>query len=143
MTKNLVNACEPFVVALFPRESDAFEISVPAVIERTRPSLCCALCGSQEESDRLRSLWPFQDEMPLLIIRTDPDDRLRDTLDVIECSCGVDRMQPLAVLIIDSTQKKEEILWRDNLARQLKKRFVDIQLLEYSPSWLQSPPRIR
>lgn len=40
-------------------------------------------------------------------------------------------------------RRGQESGWLEQVVNLLCSEFIDIQILEYSPSWSQSPPRIR
>lgn len=144
MTAN--NLLRPQVVALLPHDPQPAPALLNSVLPAYPDSVVIALASNADESAQFRRAWDGRDEIPLLIVRVKEGHEKEEALHAIRTVSNQKAPRPMAVLIggqIRRANRGKEASWLEQLALQLCSEFIDIQVLEYSPSWSQSPPRIR
>ena len=139
---------EPALIALFPR----WTVAAPVVghILETWPSAvrAVALAESEEEAQLFRDRWRVRDDIPLLLFHTNPRDSVAMAVKVVSQISHQVGDNGLGVLIADGRElpchnERNRHLWNQRFSREVAKKIVDLQVLEYSASWAKNPPRIR
>lgn len=112
---------------------------------RTKFAIAC--CRTAGERDAFRKSWPEDLALPLLLLRTEDDVLSPSVAAVVEIAAR-DLTRPLSILLSDGPEVEGfEAHRRDVLSRQfateLHRHCPDVQVWQYSTSWLVRPPRIR
>jgi len=136
----LATSLHPLVVIYFPRFSVAVRDTLECVVRPTEGCRAIAHSASAEESALYAQVWKGEDRCALLIIR-EPLEEDRNCVAAIQLVLESEPHRPGAVLFIEPDPRNQR--QTDRVSRQLAKQYSDLQVIEYAPSWKQSPPRIR
>ena len=136
----LATSLHPLVLIYFPRFSVAVRDTLECVVRPMEDCRAIAHSSSAEESAQYAQVWKGEDQCALLIIREPPEED-RHCLAAIQHALESSPHRPGAVLIIEPDSRNNR--QTDRISRQLSKLYFDLQVIEYAPSWKQSPPRIR
>ena len=136
----VATSLHPLVVVYFPRFSVAVRDTLECVVRSLEGCRAIAHSSSAEESALFAQVWNGEDRCALLIIR-EPAGEDRNCMAAIQHALDSQSHRPGALLLIEPDPRNYR--QTDRTARQLTKRHLDLQVIEYAPSWKQSPPRIR
>lgn len=131
---------QPLVVVYFPRFSDAVRDVLEIIVPRYPGCRAIARSGSNVETSRYAALWDHEHRCALLVVREALDSDAKCTR-AIQIALQSAPERPGALLIIEPDSRYHEK--SDRLAWQMTAAIADLQVIEYDPSWKQSPPRIR
>lgn len=112
---------------------------------RTKFAIACY--GTAGERDDFRNSWPDDSAPPLLLLRTEENALSLSVAAVVEIASR-NLARPLAILLSDGPEvegfaaHRRDVLSRQ-FATELHRRCLDVQVWQYSASWLVRPPRIR
>lgn len=131
---------QPLVVIYFPRFSDAVRDVLETILPRFPGCRAIARSSSDHETSQYAALWDHEHVCALLVVReaVDGDTKCASAIQIALQSAPE---RPGVLLIIEPDSRNH--VKSDRLSWQITSAIADLQVIEYDPSWKQSPPRIR
>lgn len=134
---------EPLVVIVVQRANENLSYVLQAVQKQAQMIVGVAVPTEAAELPALRTQWEMEQDAPLLIFHPDGSPALEKALEAIESLRERRSHQPLVVVYSNHEKDASFLEFREELASRISERCLDVQQLEYSPTWRKSPPRLR
>lgn len=139
---------DPLVILLMPRWTSAVPAlhAAPAIAKSA--DFAIALADGEEEAARFERCWTGTAEPPLLLLRVPMSHSIawaeQAILDLAKNRGG----RAIGVLLADGPElagfvSGKRRAWNRALADAVHAALLDSQILQYSSTWLDSPPRVR
>lgn len=139
---------DPLMILLMPRWSSA-ALSVQTflgVIDNVDYAL--AVASDAAEAARFRSSWTGMNEVPLVVLRLEPDSSCKWAVEAVSQISKSKGKRAVCVLLADGYDvngysARKQGKWNRLFAEMLQRTVLDSQIHEFSRSWATSPPRSR
>ncbi len=139
---------EPICIALIPRWSEAVFTVQHLIIAQPWRWFVIAIAETEQEAVAFRKGWTEAEPMPLLLLRTSPCHSMLDAADAVTEIAASHPGVAVSVLLCDGPQvsgftERKRRAWNRQFAYHASEQVLDIQVMEYSSSWMRNPPRPR
>jgi len=139
----VLNLLTPVIVVIIQRLNCDLPDVLKAVKGRGSPITAIGLPSSFAQGEAIKAAWSGVDDVPLILLHHDQCSFEEKTLQALVLIHERRFDQPLAVVYANNETDPELSDFRESLALKLSESVLDLQQLEYSPTWRKSPPRIR
>lgn len=138
---------DPVVIAVFPRWSEAVDISRKICHSSSPPSYAIAVPESPEEAQGFRAGWS-DDTVPLLLFPCYHREAVTRGVEAVQEIANQHPMRPVGILLSDGPEvcgfkEGRRAVWNRSFAREVSRKLPDVQVFEFVFDWEENPPRIR
>lgn len=134
---------DPVLIAIMPRWSEAVRI-----VSEIEVSHAVALAEDEAQAIQFRENWSGHDDHPLLLVRCSPENTLPMAVETVTQIATRSPNRAIGILLADGPdapgfKESRRRVWNQDFAKSVSGVILDVQILEYSPSWATHRPRIR
>lgn len=145
-TQNDAGHLEAIVILVMAQFTDAVSPCMTLLTAMSGIRFAVAQASSTADRERFHSIW--SDGAPPLLLMRQTSGGVNPCLEAVLHLAGRHAGRPVAVLLADGPEipgyrasKREQ--WSKEFADSLDRALPDVQVFQFSPSWMSRPPRIR